>query len=92
MSREGEGVLDGRGGGKVESKEEETHLQMPFLSPPHFGPWKAYPFTYIKNYFFNDYFIYISIIYLGRQKYSLYVNKGWEVPGPRPSPITLNWN
>ena len=44
MSREGEGVLDGRGGGKVESKEEETHLQMLFLSPPpHMGPGKHTP-------------------------------------------------
>ena len=52
MSREGEGVLDGRGGGKVESEEEETHLQMPFLSPPPLWALESIPLYLHKELFF----------------------------------------
>ena len=59
MSREGEGVLDGRGGGKVESKEEETHLQMPFLSPPPLWALESIPLYLHKELFFLTIILYI---------------------------------
>ena len=67
-----------------------TSLPKVFLSPS--GPGNHTPLLTYRIIFFNDYFIYISIIYLGHRKYSLYVNKGWEVPGPRhpPSPHHRN--